>query len=67
MILLRFGLLAAFVTQMVVTLWTRMPITLDPTAWYFESSMAVLLVMLALSVYGFVVGLGNRLSLEPAR
>jgi hypothetical protein len=59
-ILLRFGLLAGFVMVAVGNLATRMPLTIDATAWYLESSIAVLLVLLAVSVYGFVAAVGSR-------
>jgi len=59
-ILLRFGPLAGFVMVAFANLATRMPLTIDATAWYLESSIAVLLVLLTLSVYGFVVAVGNR-------
>jgi Protein kinase domain len=38
----------------------RVPVTLDPAAWYFGHSLVVLLILGALAVYGFLVSLGGR-------
>jgi serine/threonine-protein kinase len=56
---LRVGLLAEFV-MMFTDLLVRVPLTLDPNAWYFGNSLVVLLIVAALATYGFLVSLGGR-------
>jgi hypothetical protein len=36
------------------------PLTLDPSAWYFGSSMAVLLVVVGIAAYGFQTSVAGR-------
>jgi hypothetical protein len=38
----------------------RVPMTLDPSAWYFGHSLVVLLIVGAVAGYGFIVSLGGR-------
>jgi serine/threonine-protein kinase len=59
-LVLKFGLLAGVVTVMCERLLTRLPITLDPGAWYFGSSMAVVLLVLAAAVCGFTLAQARR-------
>jgi hypothetical protein len=56
---LRVGLLAQF-AMMFTVLLVRVPLTLDPDAWYFAYSLVVLLIVTALATYGFLVSLGGR-------
>jgi hypothetical protein len=58
-IFFRVGLLALFAI-FVTDVFLRIPITLDPAAWYFGHSLVVLLILGALAVYGFLVSLGGR-------
>ena len=58
-LLLRVGLLA-HLAMMTTYLLIRVPITLDPAAWYFGHSLVALLVLAALATYGFLVSLGGR-------
>jgi hypothetical protein len=59
-ILLRVGLLAYLVMLFFTGLLAVGTVTLDPGAWYFGTSVVTLLVVTALSVYGFLVSLGTR-------
>jgi serine/threonine-protein kinase len=63
-ILLRFGLLTAWVTLTVERMLTRIPLTLNVRAWYLETSLAIVILLTMLATYGFVVALGRRLSGE---
>jgi Protein kinase domain len=59
-IVLRFGLLAGVVAVVCERLLTRLPITLEPAAWYFGSSMAVVLLVLAAGIWGFTLAQARR-------
>ena len=59
-VLLRFGLLSLAVMLLVTRLLTRTPITLDVHAWYFGWSLATLIGIGGLAIYGFKVALGSR-------
>jgi len=41
-------------------LLTRLPLTLDPGAWYVSSSLIVLFIVLAAAAYGFIVSQSGR-------
>jgi serine/threonine-protein kinase len=56
---LRVGLLAQF-ALLLMDLLIRVPLTLDPDAWYFGNSLVVLLGFAALATYCFLVSLGGR-------
>lgn len=56
---LRVGLLAQF-ALLLMDLLIRVPMTLDPDAWYFGNSLVVLIGFAALATYGFLVSLGGR-------
>ncbi|HVS30103.1 MAG TPA: serine/threonine-protein kinase [Thermoanaerobaculia bacterium] len=59
-LLRRFGLLALVsAATFIVTLW-RVPLTLDPAAWYFTGSALALLFLAAIAVYGFVISTAGR-------
>jgi hypothetical protein len=72
-IVLRFGLLSTAVMLLFTDLMTRLPVTLDPGAWYFPLSMFTLLIAGVLGLYGFVVALAGRsafgvdVAVAPAR
>jgi serine/threonine-protein kinase len=59
-LLLRFGVLALMAWGFVAVGIAMMPLTLDPTAWYFGSSLTKMAVVGGLAVYGFLVALGGR-------
>jgi hypothetical protein len=54
-VVLRLGLLAWTVAVLVQFLLTRLPITLDTNAWYYESSLLTLLLIAGLAMYGCLV------------
>lgn len=56
---LRIGLLALF-ALLLMDLLIRVPLTLDPDAWYFGNSLVVLLWFAVLATYGFLTSLGGR-------
>lgn len=59
-LLRRFGLLALVTAAtFIATLW-RVPITLDPSAWYFTGSAVALLFLAAIAIYGFVTATAGR-------
>ena len=51
-VLLRLGLLTWSAALLVQILLTRLPITLDTHAWYYESSLLTLLLIGGLAAYG---------------
>lgn len=53
-VLFRLGLLAVATAALTVFLLRTIPLTLDPSAWYFGRSSAALLFVAALALYGFV-------------
>jgi hypothetical protein len=59
-ILMRVGLLAAAVALMCERLVTRLPITLHLDAWYFGSSLVVLLLVVGVAIFGLIVALKGR-------
>ena len=65
-ILLRFGVLAGLVMLLFGRLTVQSPMTLDVGAWYFSVSLALLCLLGALAVYGFIVALGGRPSFGDA-
>jgi serine/threonine-protein kinase len=59
LVFVRVGLLAQ--CAMIFTdVLVRVPMTLDPDAWYFGHSLAVLLILGTLAVSAFLVSLGGR-------
>jgi len=56
---LRVGLLAQF-ALLLMDLLIRVPLTLDPAAWYFGNSLVVLIGVAALATYSFLISLGGR-------
>ena len=65
-VLLRCGLLAFALTTFLQQLLEATPLTLDPDAWYFGRSLAVLLILLATAIYGFWSSLGEKPALGMA-
>jgi hypothetical protein len=59
-VLLRVGVVAHIAMFVVGNFLTWLPLTLDPTAWYFGRSLIVLLLISALATYGFFVALAGR-------
>ncbi len=59
-LLLRFGVLALMAWGFVAVGIGMMPLTLDPSAWYFPASLTKMAVVGGLAVYGFLVSLGGR-------
>lgn len=59
-IAVRWGLLPLCVTAYLWGWLRRLPLTLDPSVWYFGRSFLVLAVVAALAIYGFVVALGDK-------
>jgi hypothetical protein len=64
-VLTRLGLLAMLVVVLFSD-WPNIPLTTDPSSWFFPSSAVTMLVFAAVGVYGFVVSLGGqRLIKDP--
>ncbi len=63
LVLFRVGFLAVVLMLFVQRLLTAMPITLDPDAWFFGSSVVILLLVVGAAVYGFLVALAGRSAL----
>jgi hypothetical protein len=67
LVLARFGLVAAFgYFQINMLLWAVTPLPLDPSRWYFGTSLILLAFTLAITLYGFRISLGARPVLVPA-
>jgi hypothetical protein len=72
-VLLRFGLVSTAVMLLYTDLMTRLPVTLDPRAWYLPLSVLTFALIGAIAVYGFVVSLAGRspfgadVTVAPAR
>ena len=65
-VLARFGLVAAFAFCEMQRLLYFAPLPLDPSRWYFGTSLLLLAFALALTLYAFRVSLGARPVLVPA-
>ncbi len=59
-LIFRFGLLAYGAGVFSYLFIRRVPITLDPSAWYFGRSLFTLLLLTAVAVYAFVVSMGGK-------
>jgi serine/threonine-protein kinase len=59
-VLFRFGLLATVGAIFVPQLLLRLPLTLDPSRWYFGHGMLGVAVVLGLAIYGFHTSLGGQ-------
>jgi hypothetical protein len=58
-VLTRLGLLSMLVVVL-FTDWPNIPLTTDPSSWFFPSSVVTMLAFAAVGVYGFVVSLGGQ-------
>jgi serine/threonine-protein kinase len=58
-VLTRLGLLALLVLVLFSD-WPNIPLTTDPSSWFFPSSIVTMLLFAAVGVYGFVVSLGGQ-------
>ena len=58
-VFLRVGVVA-FIATFFVDVLFRVPVTLDPSAWYFGNSLVVLLGLAAVATAAFVISLGGR-------
>ena len=58
--LIRFGLLAMASLSLVQELLAVTPLTRDFAGWYAGASLSVVLIVLALAVFGFYASLGGR-------
>ncbi|HVR38732.1 MAG TPA: protein kinase, partial [Thermoanaerobaculia bacterium] len=59
-VLYRFGALALSASAFTALTLRRLPLTLDPSSWYFGRSLLALGLIAALAAYGFVVATGGR-------
>ena len=65
-ILLRFGLFATVVMVTLIDWINNTLLTTDFSAWYSTSSIFVLVVLTALTAYGFWISLGSRTLIDEA-
>jgi hypothetical protein len=56
----RFGLLAGIVARLFYSLYGMSPLTTDFSVWYATSTVFVIVVSLALVIYGFYISLGSQ-------
>jgi serine/threonine-protein kinase len=59
-LLIRFGLLALVVQGLFANLLENFPLTMQGSAWYAGISLAAILLMAAMALYGFYTSLGGR-------
>jgi hypothetical protein len=59
-VLVRFGLVATAMMVFFTTIDDWSPLTLDLSTWYADSTIAALLLVVAVATYGFHVSLGGR-------
>lgn len=59
-VLARFGLLTFAVTIFICVFATSAPITLEPGAWYFGRSTAVLIALFPIAVYGCIISIADQ-------
>jgi serine/threonine-protein kinase len=64
--LFRYGALALSVAAYFALLLRTLPVTLDPSTWYFARSIAPIAVLVTIAVTGFIFALGDRASLRLA-
>jgi len=60
LILTRLGLFAMLIS-IGFSEWDNLPLTLDPTSWYFPYAVVSMLLFAAVAIYGFVISLGGQL------
>jgi serine/threonine-protein kinase len=66
-IMLRFGILAVALTIFVVNYTNSAFVTMDLSAWYGQSSIVVLVILIGLAAWGFKQCLGEQPILAPTR
>jgi hypothetical protein len=59
-VMFRFGLLATVGALFVPQLLLRLPLTLDPSRWYFSHGMLGVAIVLGLAIYAFHTSLGGQ-------
>ncbi|HEY8183757.1 MAG TPA: serine/threonine-protein kinase [Thermoanaerobaculia bacterium] len=59
-LLFRFGLVASSAAFFAYLFLRRVPITLDPSAWYFGRSTFALALLIAIALYGFFISFGGK-------
>jgi hypothetical protein len=59
-LLFRFGLLALSAAFYAYSFLRRVPVTLDPSAWYFGRSTFAIALLIAIALYGFFISLGGK-------
>ena len=59
-VLLRSGLVSAAVMLLYIDFMTRLPVTLDAGSWYIAMSVLTLVLVGAMTMYGFVVALAGQ-------
>lgn len=59
-LLIRFGLLALVANYVIWYLLTHFPLTIQGSAWYAGISLAGILLMAAIALYGFYTSFGGR-------
>jgi hypothetical protein len=59
-VLRRFGFLALVSAATFITVLWRVPLTLDPSSWYFNGSATALLFLAAIAIYGFVISTAGK-------
>jgi hypothetical protein len=57
---LRFGLVALAVTLFIADLAVNIPVTLNPSAWYFTNTTLALAAIAALAIWGFYTALAGQ-------
>lgn len=60
LVLFRVGFLASAASMCTFSLTLDMPITPDPSSWFFSSTVLTLAVIAALALYGFKIALPGR-------
>jgi hypothetical protein len=58
--MIRFGLLALVVNFVVFNIVQNFPLTTQGSAWYAGISLAGILLIAAMAIYGFYTSLGGR-------
>jgi hypothetical protein len=57
---LRFGLVALAITLFTADLALNIPVTLNPSAWYFTNTTLALAAVAALAIWGFYTALAGQ-------
>jgi hypothetical protein len=59
-VMLRYGVLAAAIAAFVMGAIGAAPLTFDPDSWFFSRSMAFIVLLAVMLVYGFISSLGEK-------